>query len=71
MTKPAADDVAQQFRNAPRLDPAGQPRTNSGIPDQQGGTPVAPGRASPIGGPPTGERIGGFSDSQVPPGKLP
>lgn len=72
MTKPTDADIAQQFRDAPRLDPTGQPRSNSPIADQAGGSPIKPGRASPVGdGVPTGERLGGFGDAQVARERLP
>ena len=64
-------DIASQFKNAQRLGPDGQARSGSGIPDQQGGVPSAPGRAPTPGGPGipghgTGERIGVWNDRQVP-----
>jgi hypothetical protein len=71
MSKQKTDDIVQQFRDAPRLDPSGQPRSNSGIADQEGGSRSGPGRASPIGGPPVAERVGGFNDRQVRPAELP
>jgi hypothetical protein len=68
-------DIASQFANAPRLGPDGQARSRSGIPDQQGGVPSAPGRAPTPGGPGipghgTREHLGGWSDRQIKPSEL-
>lgn len=78
MTKMTDKQIEQSFRDAPRLDPSGQPRSNSGIADQAGGSPVATGRpAGRDGGPGvpasggTAERLGGWGDRQIPAAELP
>jgi hypothetical protein len=80
MSKMTDKQIEQGFRDAPRLDPSGQSRSNSGIADQEGGTsaskPGAPG-ARVYTGPSSDnlpmevEHVGGFTDGQVPRGKLP
>jgi hypothetical protein len=73
------DDAVESVRNAPRLDIL-RPLSNSGIKDQEGGTPRGPGRPENSGGAPglgvpggggTAEHIGGFNDRQIKPADLP
>lgn len=57
--KPTPADIERQFKDAPRLDPTGRPRND---PSAEGGrSPSAPAR----------ERLGGYTDGQVPRDKLP